>query len=56
MGIRLKSLAANLTIVACSVVGCGLASAQTKVLNIYNWSDYIAEDTIKNFEIGRAHV
>jgi putrescine transport system substrate-binding protein len=20
------------------------------VLNIYNWSDYIAEDTIKNFE------
>ena len=30
-----------------------LASAQaaeTKVLNIYNWSDYIAEDTIRNFE------
>ena len=50
MTIRLKSLAANLAIVACSVVGCGLASAQTKVLNIYNWSDYIAEDTIKNFE------
>jgi putrescine transport system substrate-binding protein len=22
----------------------------TKVLNIYNWSDYIADDTIKNFE------
>ena len=50
MVIRLKSLAANLTVVACSVVGCGLAFAQTKVLNIYNWSDYIAEDTIKNFE------
>ena len=31
---------------------CSLASAQEeeKVLNIYNWSDYIAEDTIKNFE------
>jgi putrescine transport system substrate-binding protein len=29
------------------------ASAQvapSKVLNIYNWSDYIADDTIKNFE------
>ena len=23
---------------------------EAKVLNIYNWSDYIAEDTIKNFE------
>lgn len=26
------------------------AQAQSNVLNIYNWSDYIAEDTIKNFE------
>ena len=25
-------------------------TAEPKVLNIYNWSDYIAEDTIKNFE------
>ena len=24
--------------------------AEEKVLNIYNWSDYIAEDTIRNFE------
>ena len=24
--------------------------AEPKVLNVYNWSDYIAEDTIKNFE------
>ena len=32
---------------------CGAALAQNaepKVLNIYNWSDYIADDTIKNFE------
>lgn len=29
----------------------GAAQAQEeKVLNVYNWSDYIAEDTIKNFE------
>ena len=27
-----------------------LAQEEEKVLNIYNWSDYIAEDTIKNFE------
>jgi putrescine transport system substrate-binding protein len=26
------------------------ATAQSKVLNIYNWSDYIAPDTIANFE------
>ncbi len=26
------------------------AQPESKVLNIYNWSDYIAEDTIKNFE------
>ncbi len=26
------------------------AQGESKVLNIYNWSDYIAPDTIKNFE------
>ena len=26
------------------------AQEEEKILNIYNWSDYIAEDTIKNFE------
>src|SRR5881392_1119203 len=26
------------------------AQQEEKVLNIYNWSDYIAEDTVKNFE------
>jgi putrescine transport system substrate-binding protein len=26
------------------------AQEEEKVLNIYNWSDYIAEDTLKNFE------
>jgi putrescine transport system substrate-binding protein len=34
-------------------VAAGSANAQAnpaKVLNIYNWSDYIADDTIKNFE------
>ncbi|MFM2068041.1 MAG: spermidine/putrescine transporter substrate-binding protein, partial [Pseudomonadota bacterium] len=26
------------------------AQEEEKVVNIYNWSDYIAEDTLKNFE------
>jgi putrescine transport system substrate-binding protein len=29
--------------------GAALAQEEEKVLNIYNWSDYIAEDTIANF-------
>ena len=32
------------------VCGAALAADEPKLLNIYNWSDYIAEDTIKNFE------
>ncbi len=31
-------------------MGPARAQEEEKVLNIYNWSDYIAEDTIKNFE------
>ena len=27
-----------------------VASEEEKILNIYNWSDYIAPDTIENFE------
>jgi putrescine transport system substrate-binding protein len=30
-------------------------TAEPKVLNVYNWSDYIAEDTIKNFEKETGH-
>jgi putrescine transport system substrate-binding protein len=34
-----------------TVVVAGAAGAQEeKVLNVYNWSDYIAEDTVANFE------
>jgi putrescine transport system substrate-binding protein len=38
--------------VALSVLlsGAAFAADEPKLLNIYNWSDYIAEDTIKNFE------
>ena len=49
------SLAWLATLAALAALGTGasgLAQAQEedKVLNIYNWSDYIAEDTIKTFE------
>jgi putrescine transport system substrate-binding protein len=30
--------------------GTAHAADEPKVLNIYNWSDYIADDTLKNFE------
>lgn len=33
-----------------AIAGAGAAQAEEKLLNIYNWSDYIAEDTISNFE------
>lgn len=39
-------LAAGLMAGAVQVAG----AQEEKVLNIYNWSDYIAEDTVKNFE------
>ena len=38
---------------ACSLIffqPMAIWANEKKVLNIYNWSDYIAEDTIKNFE------
>ena len=38
--------------VASVLLRAGAASAQEeeKVINVYNWSDYIADDTLKNFE------
>ena len=44
---RFKSL--SLALVGLASLSGALA-AEPKVLNIYNWSDYIADDTIKNFE------
>jgi len=37
---------------ACTLLAAAPARAQEeeKVLNVYNWSDYIAEDTVANFE------
>ncbi|MES2074012.1 MAG: polyamine ABC transporter substrate-binding protein [Pseudomonadota bacterium] len=35
---------------AAALLSAPARAQEEKVLNIYNWSDYIAEDTIKNFE------
>jgi putrescine transport system substrate-binding protein len=51
MAKSLKQLGVSLALVTSAVLAAvGAHAAEPKVLNIYNWSDYIAEDTIKNFE------
>nr|WP_255610826.1 polyamine ABC transporter substrate-binding protein [Lysobacter sp. ESA13C] len=53
---RLAPLACALMLVACGgkqpdqAAPAAPAGAEEKVLNVYNWSDYVADDTIKNFE------
>jgi len=44
--------AALVTLAAAALAAAALPAraAEEKVLNIYNWSDYIADDTIANFE------
>ncbi len=46
MSVKSLVLALGLSLAALS----GMAQDEEKVLNVYNWSDYIAEDTIRNFE------
>lgn len=56
MILRLAPLACALMLVACGgkqpdpAAAAAPAGAEEKVLNVYNWSDYVADDTIKNFE------
>ena len=48
---RLTPISSALLAVAALFAGPpAAAQEEEKVLNVYNWSDYIAEDTIKNFE------
>ena len=39
-----------LAIALAAVTAASHAADEPKLLNIYNWSDYIADDTVKNFE------
>ena len=54
MACNFRKIGLTLVMVAGGALGLGSVgpahAADPKVLNIYNWSDYIAEDTIKNFE------
>ncbi len=49
-----QSLIAGVVVVSAAVVACGGdksgAKPESKVVNVYNYSDYIAEDTIPGFE------
>ena len=45
-----KTAAASALALAFAAAAGTATAAEEKVLNIYNWSDYIADDTIKNFE------
>jgi putrescine transport system substrate-binding protein len=51
MSTRLPRLLAVAACLAAALLASAAHSApEPKVLNIYNWSDYIADDTLKNFE------
>ena len=41
---------ARLLVLLAFALAAASAHAEDKILNIYNWSDYIAEDTVKKFE------
>ena len=47
--LRILTLLAVVSTLALAAVAARAADEE-KVLNIYNWSDYIADDTVKNFE------
>ena len=45
-----KSIASALLAALALATTAAQSQQEEKILNIYNWSDYIAEDTIRNFE------
>src|SRR5262249_46463262 len=49
MGPRIRSLLLGTAVAAGVALGSALA-AEEKVVNVYNWSDYIGEHTIADFE------
>lgn len=50
IGSSLARLAGTAIMGVAMLAAAPVMAQEEKVLNIYNWSDYIAEDTIKNFE------
>ncbi|KQP19608.1 polyamine ABC transporter substrate-binding protein [Pseudorhodoferax sp. Leaf265] len=47
---RIAGAFAGLALACAALAPQAVLAQEEKVLNIYNWSDYIAEDTIANFE------
>ena len=48
--LRVTTLACSLAAAAVLVFSPQARAEEDKVLNVYNWADYIAPDTVKNFE------
>ena len=46
---KLKLMGA-LALACAALASTAVRAEEEKVLNVYNWSDYIADDTLKNFE------
>src|SRR3954469_25193246 len=46
----MSSMKKSLFLAFTALLAAAPALAQENVVNVYNWSDYIAEDTIANFE------
>jgi putrescine transport system substrate-binding protein len=46
----LLTVAAALLLVSCSADSAPETAPGARVVNVYNWSDYIAPDTVRNFE------
>lgn len=46
----MKTFGKTLLALSLTAAVAGAAQADSKVLHVYNWSDYIAEDTLANFE------
>ena len=43
-----KTLKISFLVLSCTLVGAGLHAEE--VLKVYNWNDYIAKDTLANFQ------
>jgi putrescine transport system substrate-binding protein len=48
--VRMKTFGKTLLALSLTAAVASAAQADDKVLHVYNWSDYIAEDTLANFE------
>ena len=46
----LRALCAAALCLLCTLASTGAQASEPKTLSVYNWSEYIAEDTIRNFE------